>query len=274
MVEIDRTRLQADLPIGFMDSGVGGLTVVKQALRQLPNETVRFIGDQARLPYGPRPAEQVKQFTWQMTHFLEQQNVKMIVIACNTATAAALPDLQAKLTIPVIGVIKPGAKAAIRASRNGHVGVIATEGTVRSDAYADAIHVQNAAVQVTSLACPKFVPLVESNEYEAPVAKQIVAQGLQPLLNSGIDTLVMGCTHYPLLRPLIQNVMGKNVTLIDSGAETVNGVAQLLDFYHMAATHKAGQDRFFTTGSPVMFKTIATDWLGLADMDVTKAVID
>ncbi|KRL54149.1 glutamate racemase [Furfurilactobacillus rossiae] len=274
MVEMDKTRLRADLPIGFLDSGVGGLTVVKQALRQLPNETIRFIGDQARLPYGPRPAEQVVDFTWQMVHFLEKQGIKMLVIACNTATAAALPDLQKKMTIPVIGVIDPGSKAAIKASKNGHIGVIATEGTVKSGSYARAIHTQNATVDVQSVACPKFVTLVESNEYQAPIAKQIVAQGLQPFSNSKVDTLVMGCTHYPLLRPLIQNVMGSNVTLIDSGAETVNVVAQLLDVYHMAAKKKVGEDHYFTTGSPAMFKTIAMQWLELSGMNVDKAVID
>ncbi|GAB6092400.1 glutamate racemase [Furfurilactobacillus curtus] len=274
MVEIDRSRLDPQLPIGLMDSGVGGLTVVKQALRQLPNETIRFIGDQARLPYGPRPASQVRAFTWQMVHFLEAQPIKLLVIACNTATAAALPDLQAALTIPVIGVIKPGAKAAIQATKTGHIGVIATEGTVRADSYAKTIHAQNKHLKVTSLACPKFVPLVESNEYQAPIAKKIVAETLQPLLNQRIDTLVLGCTHYPLLAPFIQNVMGDQVTLINSGAETINGVAQLLDVYQMAAPQKVGEDRYFTTGSPVMFKTIAQSWLELAGMDVSKVVID
>ncbi|GKT03469.1 glutamate racemase [Furfurilactobacillus entadae] len=274
MVEIDRSRLRPELPIGFMDSGVGGLTVVKETLRQLPNETIRFIGDQARLPYGPRPAEQVREFTWEMVRFLEAQPVKMLVIACNTATAAALPDLQAQLTIPIIGVIKPGAKAAIRTTKNGHIGVIATEGTVKNDAYAKTIHEQVHEMTVTSLACPKFVSLVESNEYTGPLAKQIVTQTLQPLTQTDIDTLVLGCTHYPLLAPIIQNVMGERVTLIDPGTETADEIKALLDIYHMAAPTKLTPDRYFTTGSPDMFKTIATQWLGLAGMTVNQAVID
>ncbi|MCI2016565.1 MAG: glutamate racemase, partial [Lactobacillus sp.] len=222
-------------PIGFIDSGVGGLTVVKEALRQLPNENVVFLGDQARLPYGPRPAAQVRAFTWQMVNFLLQQQIKMLVIACNTATAAALPDIRQKLNIPVVGVIVPGSRAAIKATSTNHIGVIGTEGTVKSNAYADTIHGKAAHIKVTSLAAPKFVPLVESNEMTSPVAKRVVAETLQPLLHQGIDTLVMGCSHYPLLRPLIQNVMGDDVTLIDSGAETVSEVSMLLDYFDIAA---------------------------------------
>jgi len=258
-------------PIGFMDSGVGGLTVVKQALKQLPRETVIFIGDQARLPYGPRPSEQVRAFSWQMTHFLLKQNIKMLVIACNTATAAALPDLRAKLDIPVIGVISPGSRAAIKASKNHRIGVIATEGTIRSNAYRDAILAKDPGATVISQACPKFVPLVESNEYQSPVAKRVVAEGLQSFKHSGIDTLVLGCTHYPLLRPLIQNVVGPDVTLIDSGAETVNGVSFMLDYLDIANTsaQQAQPDQYYTTGSADQFATIAKYWLRLPDFTAT-----
>jgi len=249
--------------IGFMDSGVGGLTVVKQALKQLPRERVIFIGDQARLPYGPRPSAQVRDFSWQMATFLMSQDIKMLVIACNTATAAALPDLRAKLDIPVIGVISPGSRAAIKASKNHRIGVIATEGTIRSGAYRNAILAKDPSATVVSQSCPKFVPLVESNEYRSPVAKRVVAEGLQSFKNSGIDTLVLGCTHYPLLRPLIQNVVGPDVTLIDSGAETVNGVSFMLDYLDIANTSskKPQADRYYTTGSADQFATIAQDWL-------------
>lgn len=249
--------------IGFMDSGVGGLTVVKQAIKQLPRETVTFIGDQARLPYGPRPSEQVKTFSWQMANYLLRQDIKMLVIACNTATAAALPDLRRKLAIPVIGVISPGSRAAIKASKNHRIGVIATEGTIKSNAYREAIMTKDPDAEVFSLACPKFVPLVESNEYRSTVAKRVVAESLRPLKGTGIDTLVLGCTHYPLLRPLIQNVVGPDVTLIDSGAETVNGVSFMLDYLDIANTSatKYYPDRFQTTGSATAFATIASDWL-------------
>lgn len=250
-------------PIGFIDSGVGGLTVVIEALRQLPNENIIFLGDQARLPYGPRPAKQVRAFTWQMVNYLLAKHIKMLVIACNTATAAALDDLRAKLSIPVVGVILPGSRAALRSTKTGHIGVIATEGTVKSDAYAKAIRGKDSRAKVESLAEPKFVPVVESNEAHSAVAKKVVAEGLQPLRNLGIDTLVMGCTHYPLLRPLIQNVMGTNVTLIDSGAETVSEVSMLLDYFDLANTDNPNPLReYHTTGSAAMFDAIASDWLG------------
>ncbi|WP_461225006.1 glutamate racemase [Lacticaseibacillus suihuaensis] len=262
-------------PIGFIDSGVGGLTVVKEALRQLPNEGVVFLGDQARLPYGPRPAAQVREFTWQMVNFLLDQDIKMLVVACNTATAAALPDLKAKLNIPVIGVIVPGSRAAIKATRKAHIGVIGTEGTVASHAYADTIHAKAKGLKVTELAAPKFVPLVESNEMTTPTAKRVVAETLQPLLHLGLDTLVLGCTHYPLLRPLIQNVMGDGVTLIDSGAETVSEVSTLLDYFDIAndAPTAAPQRDFYTTGNAELFDVIAGNWLNMT-VKATHVAID
>ncbi|RMW42148.1 glutamate racemase [Lactiplantibacillus pentosus] len=253
--------------IGFMDSGVGGLTVVKQALKQLPRETVYFIGDQARLPYGPRPTEQVRDFSWQMADFLMAKQIKMLVIACNTATAAALPDLRAKLPIPVIGVIAPGSRAALKASHTNRIGIIATEGTIRSDAYRQAILKKDPTATVFPEACPKFVPLVESNEYHSTVAKRVVAESLQQMQKQQVDTLVMGCTHYPLLRPLIQNVMGPSVTLIDSGAETINDVSAVLDYLDIAndAATKQYPDEYYTTGAAEQFEAIARDWLEQPD---------
>lgn len=267
-------------PIGFIDSGVGGLTVVKQALKQLPNESVVFLGDQARLPYGPRPANQVRAFTWQMVNFLLQKQIKMLVIACNTATAAALSDVRAKLDIPVVGVIFPGSRAAIKATKTGHIGVIATEGTVKSGAYARTIHSKDPQLEVTSLAAPKFVPLVESNEMHSAVAKRVVAATLQPLKGTDIDTLVMGCTHYPLLRPLIQNVMGSSVKLIDSGAETVSEVSTLLDYFDIANDEPTAAPtcEFYTTGAAGMFNEIASNWLKLRvkaqHVDITQLAQD
>ncbi|WP_225046675.1 glutamate racemase [Lacticaseibacillus kribbianus] len=262
-------------PIGFIDSGVGGLTVVKEALRQLPNEGVVFLGDQARLPYGPRPAAQVREFTWQMVNFLLDHDIKMLVVACNTATAAALPALKAKLDIPVIGVIVPGSRAAIKATKTRHIGVIGTEGTVASHAYADTIHRKADRLEVTELAAPKFVPLVESNEMTTPTAKRVVAETLKPLLHQGIDTLVMGCTHYPLLRPLIHNVMGAGVTLIDSGAETVSEVSTLLDYFDIANDAPVAEPvrEFYTTGNAELFDVIAGNWLGMT-VQATHVTID
>lgn len=263
-----------EAPIGFIDSGVGGLTVVKEALRQLPHENVVFLGDQARLPYGPRPAEQVVRFTWQMANFMRRKGIKMLVIACNTATAAALSTLKAHLDIPVVGVIVPGSRAAVKATQTGKIGVIATEGTVRSDAYAKALHRRNDQLAVTSLAAPKFVPIVESNEYTDPIAERVVRETLTPMVAAGVDTLVMGCTHYPLLRPFIQQTMGENVKLIDSGAETVSEVSVLLDYFGLANDQSGvGTRAFYTTGHPGMFKEIAADWLQLDDIAAKHADI-
>lgn len=262
--------------IGFMDSGVGGLTVIKEFVRQLPNENYIFIGDQARMPYGPRPAKQIQDFSWQLTKFLLQFDVKMVVFACNTATAEALPVIKPALNVPLVGVIPPGVRAAIRSTRNGHIGVIGTAGTVRSHAYDRAIHAQAPQVHVTTMACPKFVPVVESNQYRSPVAKKIVAETLGQLPDKDIDTLVLGCTHYPLLRPLIQNFMGPDVTLIDSGAETVSEISALLDYFDIRNLDHtvSAAPKLFTTGSPDMFKDIAEDWLGMTGLPVAHVAVE
>lgn len=250
--------------IGFIDSGVGGLTVVKEAIRQLPNESIYYVGDTARCPYGPRPEEQVLKFTWQMTQFLLEKDIKMLVIACNTATAAALEDIKKKLAIPVIGVILPGSRAAIKSTQNNKIGVIGTEGTVKSNQYKKMINSKDTKSSVTSLTCPKFVPLVESNEYNSAIAKKVVAETLRPLKNVGLDTLILGCTHYPLLRSIIQNVVGDTVTLIDSGAETVSEVSTILDYFDLSIDSRDNDEteyNFYTTGSTQMFESIASQWL-------------
>lgn len=261
--------------IGFIDSGVGGLTVVKEAMRQLPNESIYYVGDTARCPYGPRPKEQVLQFTWEMTQFLLRKDIKMLVIACNTATAVALEDIKKKLTIPVIGVILPGSRAAIKSTSNNRVGIIGTEGTVKSKMYESWIYSKDNQVQVTSLACPKFVPIVESNEYKSAIAKKVVAETLKPLKNKQLDTLILGCTHYPLLKPIIQNVMGEEVTLIDSGAETISEVSTILDYFKLAEDSQSNKQnpakrKFYTSGSQQMFQEIASQWLGTEELDVEQ----
>lgn len=259
-------------PIGFMDSGVGGLTVVREALKQLPNETLYYLGDSARCPYGPRPAEQVLEYTWEMTRFLMRHQVKMLVIACNTATAVALPEIKRSLPIPVLGVISPGTRAALKSTSNNQVGVIGTEITVTSGAYSTALQQKSPQTTVLEQACPKFVPIVESKQYESPIARKIVRDTLKPLKDTAIDTLVLGCTHYPLLRPLIQEEMGSGVTLIDSGAEAISEVSMLLDYYELSAkpAEQLPDHRFFTTGSKNIFETITKDWLGLDKLNVTK----
>lgn len=262
--------LSNELPIGFIDSGVGGLTVVKEAMRQLPNEHILYLGDTARCPYGPRPAEQVIEFTWQMTQFLIEQGIKMLVIACNTATAVALEEIREKVDIPVIGVIQPGSRSALKVSQTGLIGVIGTEGTVKSAMYERELHEKSPEVKVHSLPCPKFVALVESNQFASPVAKKVVAETLAPFMYDKPDTLILGCTHFPLLRPIIQNVMGSKVTLIDSGAETVNDLSTLLDYFSLNNYDRkeAKTCKFYTTGSPKMFRDIAGEWLGFKTLEV------
>jgi len=262
-------------PIGFFDSGVGGLTVARELLKQLPNEEIVYIGDTARAPYGPRPARQIKEFSWQLTNFLLKQDIKMLVIACNTATAAALDEIKEKLDIPVVGVILPGSRAAIKATKNAQVGVIGTAGTIQSGSYERTILSKSPSIHVKSLACPKFVPIVESNQTHSPIAKKLVAESLQELKREKLDTLVLGCTHYPLLKPLIRQYMGNSVTLIDSGKETVSDVSMLLDYFDIAAdANLARNHRFYTTGGVESFRQIVNQWLGQKDWQVFHAKIE
>ena len=250
-------------PIGFLDSGVGGLTVVRELMRQLPHEEVVYIGDSARAPYGPRTAEQIREFTWDLVRFLQTKDVKMIVFACNTATAVAWEEVKASLDIPVIGVILPGSSAAIKSSQSGKIGVIGTPMTIASDIYTEKIKSLAPQMSVQSLACPRFVPLVESNRMASSLAKKVVYETLEALVGQ-VDTLVMGCTHYPLLRPIIQNVMGPEVKLIDSGAECVRDISVLLNYFEINRSRddESLKHRFYTTASAESFREIAEQWLG------------
>ncbi|OZI11250.1 glutamate racemase [Bacillaceae bacterium SAS-127] len=248
-------------PIGVMDSGVGGLTVVKEMMRQLPNETIYYTGDTARCPYGPRPAEEVKAFTWEMTRFLLEKDIKMLVIACNTATAVVLEEIQEELDIPVVGVIRPGARSAIKHTKNDQIAVLGTIGTVKSSAYEHALKAINDHVEVTSIACPKFVPLVESGEHKSAMAKKVVAETLKPLKYTFVDTVILGCTHYPLLETVISNTLGDQVQVISSGEETAREVSAILDYQQIQSKVKTSPHRFFTTGSKELFYRMASDWL-------------
>jgi glutamate racemase len=262
-------------PIGIIDSGVGGLTVVKEVMRQLPNEQIFYVGDTARCPYGPRSREEIRLFTWQLTNFLLTKNIKMLVIACNTATAVALEEIRVKLSIPVLGVIHPGARAAIKVTKNNRVGIIGTIGTVNSGAYEKALKSYNPKLAVESLSCPKFVPLVESGEFSGPVAKKIVAETLQPLKNKGLDTLILGCTHYPLLESTIQNVIGPNVQVISSGDETAHEMSAILHHTEQLNTSEIEPiHQFFTTGSTAIFSKIASKWLNRPIKDVQQIKLD
>ncbi|KRL61023.1 glutamate racemase [Latilactobacillus fuchuensis] len=261
-------------PIGFMDSGVGGLTVLKEAMRQLPNEDLIFIGDQARLPYGEKPAEIVKGFAWQMTNFLVRHEIKALVVACNTATAAALPDLQAQLAIPVIGVIAPGSQLASTVTKNQQVGVIATTGTIQSGAYSQQLKALVPEMTVNGLAVPDFVMMIEANQRHGAAVQQKVNQLLAPLKMSQIDTLILGCTHFPLLATAIQTAVGPNVTLVDPAKAAVADLVQVLsDRQVLADTQQAGRLQTFTTGQVSDFTPIARQWLGLPDLNAQQVTI-
>ena len=232
-------------PIGVIDSGVGGLTVVKEMLRYLPNESITYLGDTARCPYGPRSKEQVIQFTWQIVDQLEKMNIKMLVIACNTITAVALEGLQKRCKFPVIGVINAGAQAAVKATKSHDIAVIATQGTVKSGAYENALYSLYSSSNVTSLACPRLVPLVESGEYQGEFAKSLVAETLAPLKNEKFDTMILGCTHYPIIQSLIEEVVGDQVHVVSSAEETAKHVKEILQFQHIARTDKKSPEYLF-----------------------------
>lgn len=249
--------------IAILDSGVGGLTVVKEIMRQLPREKILYFGDTARTPYGPRPAEEVLAFTREIVDYLLQYHPKMIVIACNTATAVALSDIRQRVDIPVVGVINPGARAAIGRSKTGIIGVIGTEGTIKSGAYDAALKLLSPRVEVVSRACPAFVPLVEDGNFRSEETLHIVAESLAPIRREGMDCLILGCTHYPFLADTISQVMGPEVTLISSAEETAREVSTILHESGMLA----GRDeipvhQFFCSGDTRKFQAIAQEWLG------------
>lgn len=220
---------QNELPIGVFDSGVGGLTVAREIMRQIPNERIVYFGDTARVPYGSKSRETVTKYSRQIVRFLRTRQVKAIVVACNTASAYALEQLEKETDLPMLGVVKPGAKTAVWATRNGKIGVIATEGTIGSEIYTRYIEQLKKGVEVLGKACPLFVPLVEEGLLEDPVTDEIAQRYLSSLKDSGIDTLILGCTHYPLIRSTLKRVMGEGVTLVNPAYETARELKELLE---------------------------------------------
>lgn len=219
----------ASQPIGVFDSGIGGLTVVRALRELLPEEDIFYLGDTARLPYGGKDRATIERYSLEIAGLLLAENAKMIVVACNTASALALPRLQQTLRTPVLGVIVPGARAAVQQTRNGKIGILATRATVASAAYDRAIDAFEAGVEVISQACPLLVPLIEEAWLNDPVTREVLERYLNPLLAAGVDTLVLGCTHYPLLEPLIAEVAGPDVALIDSAFNCAAAVRQVLE---------------------------------------------
>lgn len=250
-------------PIGVFDSGIGGLTVVHELIRQLPNESIIYFGDTARVPYGPKSPETVLRYSREIVNLLREQDVKAIVIACNTATAHALPALRAELDIPVIGVVEPGARAAVGATRGGHVGVIGTAGTVKSGAYDRAIRALQPSARVTSRACPLFVPLVEEGWTDSEASRLIAEEYLRPLREAKVDAVVLGCTHYPLIKPLIGRVLGPDVRLIDSAEQTAAETARVLTEHDLRAPAGAEPTyRFMASDDPLQFLQLGQRFLG------------
>ena len=223
-----------DNPIGIFDSGVGGLTVVREIIDQLPEENLIYFGDTLRVPYGPRPLAQVKDLVFEIVEMLIERGVKLIVIACNTGTAAGLVEAQAKYDVPIIGVIEPGARGAVQATRNRRIGVVGTVGTINSGAYSTAVRALDAGVTVYSAPCPKFVDIVEQGmvsdaNFLRPKTYNLAKAYLTPLLRAQIDTLILGCTHYPLLSALLEKVSGSDTRLISSALETAVEVRMILE---------------------------------------------
>jgi glutamate racemase len=268
-----------EAPIGVFDSGVGGLTVARELFKLLPVEDIVYFGDVGRSPYGGRSKEIIIKFAQQDVSFLLEQKVKYIICACNTVSAVALEDLSKLYTVKIIGVIEPGAKAAIEKSSTGRIGVIGTVATVTSNAYARVIHDLDPNVKVFSLACPLFVPLAEEG-YIAKEATYLIARDyLKTMKDVDVDTLILGCTHYPLLKEVIADTMGDKVTLIDSGEETARAAHRILHdegLLNMNSTQRpspGGQHKFFVSDVPEKFSQVATRFLGEAVENIARVDI-
>ncbi len=254
-----------DRPIGVFDSGVGGLTVAREIMRQLPNERIVYFGDTARVPYGSKSPETIIKFSRQIARFLQTQNVKAIVIACNSASSCAVEALEREVELPIIDVVRPGAKTAVSATKNNKIGVIATEATIGSGIYSRYIQEQNADAMVLSKACPLFVPLVEEGLWEDPVTDEIAGRYLTELIDVGIDTLILGCTHYPIIRSTIGRIMGDGVTLVNPAYETARELKSLLQEKGLESSHRPGLGtelyRFFVSDAADKFQKFANSIL-------------
>lgn len=256
---VDRHRA-----IGIFDSGVGGLTVLREVARLLPGEDLLYLGDTARVPYGTRSERTILRYSLRNARFLMKLGIKMLVVACNTSSAVSLQALQRENRVPVVGVIEPGARRAVALTRKGRIGVIGTEGTIRSGAYQRAItSLARAEVQVVTKACPLFVPLVEEGWVDDPVTREVACRYLEPLKGAGVDVLVLGCTHYPLIEGVIQGIMGPGVRLVNSARETALEVKKTLQRLELlASTGKKGHHRFFVTDNPEKFRRVGKLFLG------------
>jgi len=253
-------------PLGVFDSGIGGLTVARALFERLPRESVIYFGDTARVPYGPKSPDTVRRYSAEILAYLLQRGVKAVVVACNTSTAHALPYLKERSPVPVVGVIEPGARAAVAATKTGTIGVIGTAGTIASGAYERAIKALRPDARVHALPCPLFVPLVEEGWFDHPAADLIAREYLEPLKRAKVDVLVLGCTHYPLLKPLLARVMGgsggPDVTLVDSAEETATVVARELERLDLLANGGTHDHRFVVSDDEPHFRKVGAVFLG------------
>jgi glutamate racemase len=254
--------MSREAAIGIFDSGVGGLTVAHALVEALPAEHLLYLGDTGRYPYGTKSAETVTRYSLENVDFLLARSIKLLVVACNTSSAVALDAIAARAGVPTVGVIEPGARAALARSRSRRVGVIGTEATIAAGTYTRALRAGDPNVEVYTRACPLFVPLAEEGWTDGPVVQQVAETYLASLTRSGIDALILGCTHYPLLRQAIGQVMGAGVALVDSAEETAREVAALLAAENLARPAGAGTTSFFVTDVPDRFVRIGQRFLG------------
>ena len=267
-----------DSPIGVFDSGVGGMTVAREIMRQIPNERIVYFGDTARVPYGSKSKDTIIRYSKQIIRFLLTQNVKAIVIACNTASAFALEECKKEFDIPIIGVVKPGAKVASEATNNGRIGIIGTEGTINSKIYSEFIHEINPDIEVFGKPCPLFVPLVEEGLLNDPVTDEIASRYLSEFKDKDIDTLVLGCTHYPLIRSTVRRTVGDKVTLVNPAYETAIELRHLLDKKHIANIKEYDSPsqmyKFYVSDAAKKFKDFANSILPFDILTTQQINID
>jgi len=266
-------------PIGIFDSGVGGLTVVKQVLNRLPREAIVYFGDTARVPYGTKSAKAVQSFAIEDTEFLLRQGVKMVVVACHTACSVALDELISRFAVPILGVVEPGVDSALKSTRNGRIGVIGTRGTIASGTYEKQLTGKDTGVRVFSRACPLFVPFAEEGWLEGEIILKVAEAYLEPFRQSGIDTLILGCTHYPLLKTVIAQVLGDGVILIDSATETARVIQTRLHELRIACDGKGlPEHRFTVSDIPEPFRDVGERFLGtklgrIEQIDLEKVLV-
>ena len=248
--------------IGVFDSGVGGLTVLKELYRQLPNEAILYFGDTARLPYGDRSQAEILQFVREILTWMGEQGVKMVIMACNTSSALALEIIQSEFSFPVLGLILPAARASVKVGRR--IGVIATPTTAASNAYQQAVLEVDSTAQIWQVGCPKFVPLVEQNRIYDPYTRSVALEYLTPLIDQKIDTLIYGCTHYPHLAPVLQAILPEGVALVDPAVHLAAAAARELDLLGLRSAVSALSTQFYVSGNPRQFSQRSAQWLGYA----------